>query len=190
MTGTKDTGRQRIGKPSRLAAPFTTLKAGGCICTGQAAAIADIGTDHGYVPIYLARTLERLKVLWLWMWEKVLWQRADGHISESTRHGRAEGLHAYFHTDPSERRTGKSCRPGEADAVVMAGMGGELEISILEAGTQLWEHIRHVDLYHRSRIWKRSVAIWQANGFFIEDEAMIQDEGKFYTVMKARSRNK
>ena len=31
----------------------------------------------------------------------------------------------------------------EADTVIIAGMGGELEISILEAGKQLWSSIRH-----------------------------------------------
>ncbi len=50
---------------------------------------------------------------------------------------------SYFHRDPFKQRTGKKLQAKEADTVIIAGMGGELEISILEAGKQLWSSIRH-----------------------------------------------
>jgi len=53
--------RLRLSERLKLVASFVP----------EGSRIADIGTDHGYVPIYLA---EIVKVLWLWMCEKVLWQ--------------------------------------------------------------------------------------------------------------------
>ena len=72
----------------------------------------------------------------------------------------------------------------EADTVIIAGMGGELEISILEAGKQLWSSIRHWIFSPQSDLEKFRRYL-KENGFFIENEAMILDEGKFYTVIKA-----
>ena len=63
-------------------------------------------------------------------------------------------------------------------------MGGELEISILEAGKQLWSSIRHWIFSPQSDLEKFRRYL-KENGFFIENEAMILDEGKFYTVIKA-----
>ena len=63
-------------------------------------------------------------------------------------------------------------------------MGGELEISILEAGKQLWSGIPHWIFSPQSDLEKFRRYL-KENGFFIEDEAMILDEGKFYTVIKA-----
>ena len=73
---------------------------------------------------------------------------------------------------------------GEADTVIIAGMGGELEISILENGKQLWGSIPHWIFSPQSDLEKFRRYL-KKNGFFIEDEAMILDEGKFYTVLKA-----
>lgn len=55
--------RLRLSERLKLVASFVP----------EGSRIADIGTDHGYVPIYLAE-IGKLKVLWLWMCEKVLWQ--------------------------------------------------------------------------------------------------------------------
>ena len=63
-------------------------------------------------------------------------------------------------------------------------MGGELEISILENGKQLWGSIPHWIFSPQSDLEKFRRYL-KKNGFFIEDEAMILDEGKFYTVLKA-----
>ena len=46
----------------------------------------------------------------------------------------------------------------EADTVIIAGMGGELEISILEAGSS-YGAVSATGSFHRSRIWKSSAVI-------------------------------
>ena len=64
----------------------------------------------------------------------------------------------------------------------MAGMGGELEIRILEQGRHMWDSVSHWILSPQSDIHKVRVFLAD-NGFAIEDEAMVKDEGKYYTIM-------
>ena len=74
-------------------------------------------------------------------------------------------------------------RPGEADALLIAGMGGPLMIRILEAGRQTTEGIATLILQPQSEIPSvRRYLI--GNGFCIDDEIMMKDEGKYYMAMK------
>ena len=141
----------------------------------QGAVLADIGTDHGYVPIALVRrgVIPRA----------IAMDVNAGPLARAQAHIREYGLE-----DRIETRLGdglSQLRPGEADAVVMAGMGGELVMRILEGGRSLWDHIRTWILSPQSDLEKvrRYLA---ANGFCIAEEAMVKDEGKFYTVMKVQ----
>ena len=133
--------RLRLSERLKLVASFVP----------EGSRIADIGTDHGYVPIYLAE-IGKIKSALAMDVRKGPLARADEHK--------------------------------EADTVIIAGMGGELEISILEAGKQLWSSIRHWIFSPQSDLEKFRRYL-KENGFFIENEAMILDEGKFYTVIKA-----
>ena len=54
--------RLRLSERLKLVASFVP----------EGSRIADIGTDHGC--LFIWQKLEKLKVLWLWMCEKVLWQ--------------------------------------------------------------------------------------------------------------------
>lgn len=76
----------------------------------------------------------------------------------------------------------KELKPGEADTVIIAGMGGELEIKILREGRHLWSTIRRLILSPQSDLEKVRRFLSE-EGFFIEKEAMLQEEGKYYTVM-------
>lgn len=141
--------------------------------------IADIGTDHGYVPIYLAETGKIKGALAMDVGKGPL-ARADEHIEEYRR----DVGDAAISIETRLSNGLEKLRAGEADTVIIAGMGGELEISILEAGKQLWSSIRHWIFSPQSDLEKFRHYL-KENGFFIEDEAMILDEGKFYTVIKA-----
>lgn len=141
--------------------------------------IADIGTDHGYVPIYLAETGKIKSALAMDVGKGPL-ARADEHIEEYRR----DAGDAAISIETRLSNGLEKLQVGETDTVIIAGMGGELEISILEAGKQLWSSIRHWIFSPQSDLEKFRHYL-KENGFFIEDEAMILDEGKFYTVIKA-----
>ncbi len=70
----------------------------------------------------------------------------------------------------------------EADTVIVAGMGGELVIHILEEGRRFWDQIGHWILSPQSELDKvRDYLVEQ--GFAIERETMLKEEGKYYVVM-------
>lgn len=138
---------------------------------------ADIGTDHGYVPAELVRR-----------------GIVDSALAMDVRKGpllRAEetiktaGLSDRIKTRLSDGLEG--LLPGEAEAVVIAGMGGELMIHILESGKHMWDSVSQWVLSPQSELpaFRRWLL---TNGFFTEREAMICDEGKYYTVFDVRRR--
>ncbi len=75
--------------------------------------------------------------------------------------------------------------PGEADSVVIAGMGGELIIKILENGRHMWDSVKQWVLSPQSEIFKVRRWLFE-NGFVIRKEDMVLEDGKFYTVMDVR----
>lgn len=142
--------------------------------------LADIGTDHGYVPIYLAQK-EKINHAIAMDVRKGPLERAREHIEEAGLMGRIEvrlsdGL--------------LKLNPGEADCAVIAGMGGELIIHILENGRFLWDGLRYFVLSPHSELDKVRKFL-EKESFFIEKETMLKEEGKYYTVMGvSRARDK
>lgn len=136
--------------------------------------IADIGTDHGYIPIHLVQEGKANHAIAMDVRKGPL-KRAQSHIREA-------GL-----IDAIEVRLSDGLlklEKDEADCVVIAGMGGELMIHILEEGRRLWNHIPCWVLSPQSELHKmRRFLIEQA--FFIEEETMIKEDGKYYVVMRA-----
>ena len=161
--------RLRLSERLKLVASFVP----------EGSRIADIGTDHGYVPIYLAE-IGKIKSALAMDVRKGPLARADEHIEEY-RHDVGD---AAISIETRLSNGLEKLQAKEADTVIIAGMGGELEISILEAGKQLWSSIRHWIFSPQSDLEKFRRYL-KENGFFIENEAMILDEGKFYTVIKA-----
>lgn len=135
--------------------------------------VADVGTDHGYVPIYLLK--------------ENICPRAyamdinKGPIERAKEHVEQEGLTnqiELIHCDGMKGLAGKN-----VDTVIIAGMGGELVCRILDESPVIGE-IKELVLSPHSEVAKvRSNII--NKGFRIVDEAMIEDYGKFYTVIKA-----
>lgn len=144
--------------------------------------IADIGTDHGFVPVYLAQTGRIRSALAMDVRTGPL-ERAKEHIREYEAWAADEGIHAC----PVEARLSdglKELKAGEADTVIIAGMGGGLVIRILEEGRCLWDSVDHWILSPQSDL-DQVRHFLEANGFVILDEAMVKEEGKFYTIMSA-----
>ncbi len=137
--------------------------------------VADVGTDHGYVPIALVERRTAIKAIAMDLREGPL-MRAKTHIREA-------GLEDCIETRLSDGLT--ALRTGEADTVIIAGMGGELVIHILEQGRPLWEETKRFILSPQSDL--EAVRRYLGNsGFVTEQESMTEDEGKYYTVMAVR----
>lgn len=136
--------------------------------------LADVGTDHGYVPI--------------WLLEK---GRIPSAIAMDINQGpllRAqENSDKYGYQEVMELRLSnglEKLKPGEADTVLIAGMGGPLMIQILEAGQENSEGVSAWVLQPQSEIPSVRRYLIEHN-FSIVDEIMLIDEGKYYMAMKA-----
>ncbi|WP_371370672.1 tRNA (adenine(22)-N(1))-methyltransferase TrmK [Sporomusa aerivorans] len=136
--------------------------------------IADIGTDHAYLPIYL-------------MQQKITASAIAGDV----HHGpylSAQGAVAAYHLDHAiSVRQGNGLevlRPGEADVAVIAGMGGANIIEILSARPEVTATLKRLIL--QPMIAASLVRTWlYVNNWIIIDEQLVQEEGKLYQIIAA-----
>ena len=89
--------------------------------------LADIGTDHGYIPIALVQEGRIPSALAM--------DVGKGPLSRAREHIHSQGLDTYIETRLSDGLT--ELHEGEADTVLIAGMGGMLMKRILEGGKRL-----------------------------------------------------
>ena len=94
--------------------------------------LADVGTDHGYVPIALVQQGKITKAIAMDINKGPL-QRACEHIAEFQ-------LEEYIETRLSDGV--KKLKVGEVDSILIAGMGGELVIHILTDGMEVCRSVK------------------------------------------------
>lgn len=141
----------------------------------EGAYLADVGTDHGYLPTWL-----RLR------------GTIRGAVASDLRSGpleRAKATGALYGVDRIEYRLCSGLadiRPTEVDTIVIAGMGGETMLSILEAApwTADGQHTLLLQPQTHEELVRRYLA---DHGFAITREALVRDRGTIYTVMEARA---
>ncbi len=148
----------------------------------EGARLADIGTDHAWIPVALL-CAGRIPFAYACDIGTGPLKRAEDHIAEYGLSGRAEtrlsdGLHAMV--------------PGECDAVLIAGMGGELMTRILREGMlkRNAEGLGFLDTVKRWILsphteWEVLRGFLRTAGLAVVDETMVLEEGKFYPVIQA-----
>ena len=136
--------------------------------------LADIGTDHGYIPIYLVSNNIVPSALAMDVNKGPL-ERAQEHIQEYE-------LDSKIQTRLSDGL--KKLEPGEVDSIITAGMGGALVIKILSDKPEVTESLKELVLQPQSEISK--VREWLCQkGYRIIEEKMILEDEKYYPMMKA-----
>ena len=137
------------------------------------ARLADVGTDHGYLPVWLR-----------------LHGRAASAIACDLREGplaRARETGRTYGAEGIEYRLGDGLapvRPEEADTIVIAGMGGENIASILARApwTADGRHTLLLQPQTRAEVLRAFLA---GHGYVIRREALVEDRGILYPVMEA-----
>ncbi len=134
--------------------------------------VADIGTDHGHLPISLIKSGKCNRVIACDIREKPL-----DNARENIKKTATEGI---------ELRLGDGLSPilsGEVDYIIIAGMGGEVISGILEAAnwvkspeyTLLLQPMTSADALRR---------YLSENLYEIKSETAVFDAGKLYTVIE------
>ena len=143
------------------------------------ACVADVGTDHGFVPIYLVEKGVCERALAMDVNQGPL-DRAKEHVAEEVNDGRMAA--GRIQTRLSDGLA--SLLPGEADAIIIAGMGGMLMSRILTNGADVLKNKPQLILQPQSD-WTRVRETLEELGYVITWEDFLQEEGKYYVVIKA-----
>ena len=142
--------------------------AGTCDC------VADIGTDHGYIPIYMVQQNLAKKA--------VAMDVNRGPLERAVQNIKSYRMEEKIGTRLSDGAA--ALKAGEADCVIIAGMGGLLTIHILEQGKEVLEQVKVLILQPQSEIGQVREYLAE-HGYQITAEDMVLDEGKYYPMMRA-----
>ena len=140
--------------------------------------VCDVGCDHGFVPIYLVQQGISPSVLAM--------DLREGPLGAAREHVTAYGLEEQIETRLSDGLHNYTA--GEADSLICAGMGGGLMRRILEAEREKTDSFREMILQPQSEIEKFRQFL-RENGYGILDEEMIEEDGKFYQVIRASGKD-
>ena len=135
--------------------------------------VADIGCDHGYVPITLLKD-RRIKKAIAMDINKGPLERAKKNIED------------YGYSNQIETRLSNgfdALHIGEVDLAIIAGMGGKLMISILSKEIDKTKSIPHLILQPQSDI-EEVRRFLPTIGYVCVEEDMLEEDHKFYFLMK------
>ncbi|MDO5353504.1 MAG: class I SAM-dependent methyltransferase [Clostridium perfringens] len=137
--------------------------------------VADIGTDHGYIPIYLVKEGICKKA--------IASDINKGPIEKAKVNVAFEGV-----SNKVKCLLGPGLNPlkvGEVNGVILAGMGGNLTRDILLADM---EKVKKYDFIILQPAQNPEVLreFLYKNDYEIIDEDLIKDEGRFYELFKVK----
>lgn len=135
--------------------------------------IADIGTDHAYIPIYLIKE-KKIK-------HAIAMDIHRGPLMRAKEHVAFEGVSKEIQLRLSDGAD--KLEKNEVQAVIIAGMGGNLVIHILEQGKEVLRTTEELILQPQSEI-ERVRTYLHKHGYTITKEEMVYEDGKFYPMMR------
>ena len=142
---------------------------------GKNMRLADVGTDHGYIPIYLIQAGE--------IAHGIAMDVNRGPLLRAQEHIRNEKLETYIDTRLSDGLS--TLIPGEVDSVVIAGMGGNLMMRILREGEAVVNQLTELILQPQSEV-EEVRRFLKTAGWSIVAEDIVEEDGKYYFPMKAQ----
>ncbi|HEY8890437.1 MAG TPA: class I SAM-dependent methyltransferase [Clostridium sp.] len=137
--------------------------------------VIDVGTDHGYVPIYLVKNYIIKKA-----------------IASDINRGPVEKAKNNIILNNASSQI--SCRlgsglstvkKGEVQIAIIAGMGGNLIRDILEDDLEVVKELKYIVLQPVQNAEVLREYLYNA-GYDILDEEICIDDGKYYEVIKAK----
>lgn len=140
----------------------------------EGASVADVGTDHGYIPIYLVEQQIAVKAIAM--------DVNGGPLERARMHIIGHGLKGRIETRLSDGLS--ALKQGEVDTMIAAGMGGGLIVRILEEGSGIVDTLKACVLQPQSEVWRVRKYLLDRH-MDIVDEDMVEEDGKFYTMMRA-----
>lgn len=140
----------------------------------QGSSVCDVGTDHGYLPAFLYLSGKFKNVIATDINEKPLHsaqKNLDRLGADGIKLVLCDGLSGVTRAD--------------ADTVIIAGMGGEVISGIIDRALFLRDQTVTLILQPTTAAKELRLYLSQ-NGFAVEREIALQENGKIYSVMQVR----
>lgn len=158
--------RKMVELSKRLEMVASMVTVGSVVC--------DVGCDHGYVSIYLVQNEISPKVIAM--------DIRKGPLSHAINN-----ISTYHLKDKIVTRLSDGVNAlniGEADTLILAGMGGKLMQDILTKEKEKSLSFKELILQPQSEVplFRKFL---RENGLIIVQEEMVFEEGKFYPMMRA-----
>lgn len=138
------------------------------------ARVADIGTDHAYLPVQLAL-------------EGKISSAVASDINEGPVNAAKAHVEKYQLQSVIDVRQGDGLEvlePGEVDVVVLAGMGGPLITSLLEKGRPILQSVSRIVV--QPNVCSHLVRAWFMNhDWELKEEKIVEEKGKVYEILMA-----
>lgn len=136
--------------------------------------LADIGSDHAYLPSYLAKN-GRISY-------GIAGEVAKGPYQSAEKNVMAEGLSEMISVRMGDGL--EVIQPGDADCVTIAGMGGSLIASILDNGKEKLASVRRLVL--QPNINAIAIRQWLVEyDWELIAEEIVEEDNKIYEVLVA-----
>ena len=133
---------------------------------------ADIGTDHGYLPIDLCgRGIVPMAIAM---------DVRKGPLDHARENIELHGFSQKIETRLSDGL--EKLSPGEVDSIAVTGMGGLLIRKILAARPDVCESLSEMILGPQSETGELRRYLYR-HGFVIDREEMILEDGKYYPIL-------
>jgi len=137
--------------------------------------LADIGSDHAYLPCYAVLTNR--------CHSAIVGEITEGPYKSACATIRQSGLEGKV-----EARKGDGLevlKPNEVDVITIAGMGGSLITSILDNGKEKLDGVETLVLQpnigaHQIRYWLKD------HNWSLDDEDILEEDGKIYEILVAK----
>lgn len=134
--------------------------------------IADIGTDHAYLPVYLIEN-------------KIVQEAIAADINVGPLRNAEKTINSYKYNKYIETRLGSGLtpiKPNEVDTVVIAGMGGLLIRDILQESIEVVRTVKTLIL--QPMVAQDEVRKWLCgNGLKIDNERLAKEGNKLYEIL-------
>ncbi|MDR3565172.1 MAG: class I SAM-dependent methyltransferase [Negativicutes bacterium] len=151
---------------SRMAAIAAMIPAG--------SRVADIGTDHAYLPIHLVTS-------------GVITSAVAGDVHHGPYQSALAAIGRMGLDEQISVRLGDGLAvlsPGEADTAIIAGMGGPTMIGILSDRPDVTRSLSRLVL--QPMLAAGAVRRWLvANGWHLVDENLVEEDGRIYEIIAA-----
>lgn len=141
----------------------------------KGAVVADVGTDHGYLPIYLVQEGIAPSAIAMDLRKGPL-DKAKKHISDNCLEDKIQARLS----DGMEKLSAN-----EADIITICGMGGRLIADIVTRGMGVVTQNTTLIVSPQSEVGDfRHFLV--AQGFTVVEEQMLKEDGKYYFIIKCR----